>query len=360
MQNIGSIPQNTPSIPMNSVKKPQADRSKEILELLEESIPMLKSIFSDQLKSSDKILNSILNTLKDANDQRDEGNKLASEKSSEDTKEKALIEEKRADDLKNQNAEIITTLKGILDATKSGNIKSDETESGGFLDDLMSGLNLSKLLPSIFSGIKKFIPMLASIAGSILTSTPFLVLAAAALGGGLGHKLWKSWLEPLMDKQFNQKTEAISDTSKFVAKQSTDESGSKLYIETDDKGISKVVSESELAKTAESQGKTVEGYISDQESEGKIKKLTYKEDSRGNLIEGKKTYTQEEMGAKTTEIAAKQLESTEEVNQRAMTDIIDAKFKDKDFSKLSEEEKSNYAKQAVSEYAAISGKNLSI
>lgn len=366
MQNIGSIPQPPQNIPMNG-SKPDTDRSEKILDLLHDYMPLISTVLTDLKKNfktdpkkSDETLKSILKTLEDANKQRDDANKLMSEKAEEDKTEKALVEEKRAEEQKNQNAEIITTLKGILEGIKSGNAKTEDATSGGFLDNLLGGLNLGKFLPTIFDGISKLIPTLASIAGAILTSTPFLLLASAALGAGLGHLLWKTWLEPLMEKQFNQKTQAISDVTKFVAKQSTDESGNKLYIQTDDKGISKVISESELSKIAETQGKTLDQYISDQESEGKIRKLTYKEDARGNLLEGKKTYTQEEMGAETTKIAAKQLESTEEVNQRAMSDIIDAKFKDKDFSKLTEEEKSNYAKQALSDYAAVSGKNLSI
>jgi hypothetical protein len=253
MQNIGSIPQNTPSIPMNSVKKPQTDRSKEILELLEESIPMLKSIFSIQLKSSDKALNSILETLKDANDQRDESNKLASEKLAEDAKEKSLKEEKQAEITEKQNAEIISKLSTLNDTMKNLEISGDSDDGKGIFDyvmDLFKSPLLGKLLGLGIAALSALGGALISLIGGIITSAPFLLLAAGAIGYLIGDQLYDKFLKPYQEKILEDANKSLEKVNTATTQeQVTTNTGEKVFEKTDETGNVSYVTESEM-KTA--------------------------------------------------------------------------------------------------------------
>jgi hypothetical protein len=315
-----------------------------------------------KLENSRKLLSAIDEKLGHANKQREESANLEEERIAEEKKEKAFLEEKRAEMQEKQNAEIITKLSALDETFKNLDIGGGAKASGkglfGSLMDMLSN-GLKNLLPLAMNALKSFVPALASLASAIFTNPAFMVLAAAALGAGAGYLLWKKWLEPLMEKEFAQKSAAISQQSSFVTEQSTNEEGKKLFVETDSSGITRILSETDLAERAGKEGKTTEEYTTQQLEQGNLRKLTYKKDFTGKIIEGQETYTTGQQQEKAQQLMAKSADVKEEVDQRAMGEILTKMFKDKDFSKLSKEDKEAYAKQALSNYAAITGKQLS-
>lgn len=354
---------------INDLKQSSEESNKQILEKLNSSNTLHEknknqnAQIQTKLENSRKILSAIDDKLGQANKQRDEAANLEEERITEQTKEKAFLEEKRSESEEKQNAEIITKLSGLNETLN--NLDFGGTKSGagkgifGNLANLLSD-GLKNLLPMVMDTLKSFIPALASLASAIFTNPAFMMLAAAALGAGAGYMLWKQWLEPLMEKEFTQKSKAISQQTSFVSEQSTDEEGKKLFVETDSSGITRILSETDLAERAGKEGKSTEEYATQQLEQGNIRKLTYKKDFTGKVVEGQETYTTGQKEEKAQQIMAKTADVTEEVNQRAMGDVLTQMFKDKDFSKMSEEDKAKYAKKALGNYAAIAGKELSI
>jgi len=356
---------------LSDVKKSSEASNKQVIQKLDYSHKLfeknkdISSQIHTKLEDSRKLLSGIDEKLEHANKQREQAADLAEERIAEDAKEKAFLEEKRSEMQEKQNAEIITKLTALDDTLKGLDISGGGGKGGGLgglfdgLKNLLAG-GLKNLLPLAMNALKSFVPALASLASAIFTNPAFMVLAAAALGAGAGYLLWKKWLEPLMEKEFAEKTKAMSQQTSFVTEQSTDEEGKKLFVETDSNGVTRILSETDLAARAGKEGKTAEEYTTQQLEQGNLRKLTYKKDFTGKVVEGQETYTTGQQQEKAQQIMAKSADVSEEVDQRAMGEILTNMFKDKDFTKMSEQDKDKYAKQALANYAAITGKQLSI
>lgn len=351
------------------MKKSAETSNKEIVEKLDYSSKLQEknkdqnAQIQTKLENSRKLLSAIDEKLGHANKQREQAANLEEERIAEEKKEKAIVEEQRAKKEEEQNSLIITKLSALDETLKNLDIGGTGKSSGkGIFGNLMDMLStgLKNLLPLAMNALKTFVPALASLASAIFTNPAFMVVAAAALGAGAGYMLWKYWLEPLMEKEFAQKTKAMSQQTSFVTEQSTDEEGKKLFVETDSSGITRILSETDLAERAGKEGKTTEEYTTQQLEQGNLRKLTYKKDFTGKVIEGQETYTTGQQTEKAQQLMAKSADVTEEVDQRAMGEVLTNMFKDKDFTKMSEEDKDKYAKQALSNYAAITGKELSV
>lgn len=351
------------------MKKSAETSNKEIVEKLDYSSKLQEknkdqnAQIQTKLENSRKLLSAIDEKLQQANDQRKQAADLEEERITENAKEKAFIEEKRAKKEEEQNSLIITKLSALDETLKNLDIGGVGNSSGkgifGNLTDMLS-TGLKNLLPLAMNALKTFVPALASLASAIFTNPAFMVVAAAALGAGAGYMLWKYWLEPLMEKEFDEKTKAMSQQTSFVTEQSTDEKGKKLFVETDSSGITRILSETDLAERAGKEGKTTEEYTTQQLEQGNLRKLTYKKDFTGKVVEGQETYTIGQKEEKAQQLMAKSADVSEEVDQRAMGEVLTNMFKDKDFTKMSEEDKDKYAKQALTNYAATTGKTLSV
>lgn len=351
------------------MKKSAETSNKEIVEKLDYSSKLQEknkdqnAQIQTKLENSRKLLSAIDEKLGHANKQREQAANLEEERIAEEKKEKAIVEEQRAKKEEEQNSLIITKLSALDETLKNLDIGGAGKSSGkGIFGNLMDMLStgLKNLLPLAMNALKTFVPALASLASAIFTNPAFMVVAAAALGAGAGYMLWKYWLEPLMEKEFAEKTKALSQQTSFVTEQSTDEEGKKLFVETDSSGITRILSETDLAERAGKEGKTTEEYTTQQLEQGNLRKLTYKKDFTGKVVEGQETYTTGQQAEKAQQLMAKSADVSEEVDQRAMGEVLTNMFKDKDFTKMSEEDKNKYAKQALSNYAAITGKTLSV
>jgi hypothetical protein len=205
----------------------------EILALLQATFPVMKTMNSRMLGSSMDnlgVLSSIRNTLEAANDQRTAAADLAEERDAESKAEAMLIEERKNENVKDQNAEIITKLTTLDESINGIDVGADGSEGGGGLMDILSGL--TKTLDGLLStGLKaimgQIMPLLLAAVPVLLPILAALITAGAAYG--LGTLLYNLWVEPAMDASTKDMEDNVLKTSKGIeSTQVTDDKGEKV------------------------------------------------------------------------------------------------------------------------------------
>lgn len=237
-----------------SVTPPQEDPSKEdisieILSYLQEQLPLLNTLitnFADMTKkqnsriqagitNSNKTLNNISETLKEANDQRETAADIQEERIAEEKRETALLEEKRAKITQDQNAEIITKLTTL-----------NESIQGIELIDGASGGERKGLLNTAFDFLKDSVSSFARLALNILKSPLFLIPAVGIIGYQVGQWLSEKFISPQIEKAAESAREASGVELGMTRKDVVTDTGEKVFSKVSDSGETSLVTESQM------------------------------------------------------------------------------------------------------------------
>ncbi len=195
-----------------------------------------------KLENSRKLLSAIDEKLGEANKQRQQAADLEEERVAEAQKEKAFLEEKRANTEEKQNAEIITKLDEMV--LGLNNLDLSGGGGGGTGGGMLSGMlgSLLKLLPNLLTSVMPMVMSALTAVGGAIASLfsavlPILLpLAVAALAAGAGYLLFKTVVEPWMDEKQAKVEDALSPVltdAQFKSEQVTTDTGEKVFTRED-------------------------------------------------------------------------------------------------------------------------------
>jgi len=131
-------------------------------------------------------------------------------------------------------ADILKSIKGEKEASKAGEKTGEEAKKGGI------GGAVEGILDSL-SGMGKTIA--SSLAGLALPALG--VMAAAAGGAAIGYSLYKTWVEPAMDKAQSERNAVLAKKTETTRQAITTDTGEAVY-SVDMMGDNTVMTEAEI------------------------------------------------------------------------------------------------------------------
>ena len=143
-------------------------------------------------------------------------------------------------------ADILKSIKGEKEAPKAGEKTGEEAKKGGILESL-SGLFSGGIGGAVQGILASLSGMATTVASSLAgLALPALgVMAAAAGGAAIGYSLYKTWVEPAMDKAQSERNAVLAKKTETTRQAITTDTGEAVY-SVDMMGDNTVMTEAEI------------------------------------------------------------------------------------------------------------------